>query len=124
MRAITVRKAGKIELENNRILLPLSRGLARVRVKYAGVGFADVMAVQKISQIILVGRDGPPSLGKASAGRPGRLFLVAASVSEWPLVPLTIGGPGSPALLPGSPMKMPNRRKHVRSEPILAQSTL
>jgi len=46
MRAITVRKAGKIELENNRILLPLSRGLARVRVKYAGVGFADVMAVR------------------------------------------------------------------------------
>jgi hypothetical protein len=43
------------------------------------------------------GRDGPPTFAKASAGRPGHLFLVAASVSEWPFV-LTIGGPGSPAL--------------------------
>jgi NADPH:quinone reductase-like Zn-dependent oxidoreductase len=46
MKAITIRKAGLIELENDRRLPPLSPELVRVRVKYAGVGFADVMAIR------------------------------------------------------------------------------
>ena len=46
MKAINIRKAGLVELENDRRLPILSPGLVRLRVKYAGVGFADVMAVK------------------------------------------------------------------------------
>jgi NADPH:quinone reductase-like Zn-dependent oxidoreductase len=46
MKAIGVNRAGLVEPENDRRLPTLSPGLVRVRAKYAGVGFADVMAAK------------------------------------------------------------------------------